>query len=425
MKKEYMVYLLFIAVFQMSYAGEKLASTIYLNNSLNIKRIDETFVIERNDLGAQQTALVPVVISTLGDTIPSQLDDIDRDGEWDELSFEYTLSANEEDKLVIKWTSPAEYPVFPMRTNIRYGKVTSPGKIEELRADFHTNKEALRKTRYPYQLDGVAWENDKMGFRLYFDGRNSRDVFGKRIPEMVLDTVGIGYDGYPTNSYQVPNKWGRDVLNVGKSFGLGGLALASSDTIIPLGDIETGRRDNVDTSVYQLIIEGPVRSVFRIVHKGWHVGQEKIDITQEVTIWGGKYYYENKVLAKAIPSGFNLITGIVRNRNREPLETEKNKSFYAMLTHDQQTTDPRTYMGMALIIPNSNFIKAFDTPESGANILSTWCAKLIPDSLDRLYFDVYAVWDQGDRRFNDRAYYIDFIKQEMLKKSYPVRVKLR
>ena len=33
-----------------------------------------------------------------------------------------------------------------------------------------------------YQTDGPSWENDKVGFRHYLDGRNSKDVFGKKTP---------------------------------------------------------------------------------------------------------------------------------------------------------------------------------------------------------------------------------------------------
>jgi len=33
------------------------------------------------------------------------------------------------------------------------------------------------------QKDSPVWENDKKGFRLYFDGRNTKDIFGKRISD--------------------------------------------------------------------------------------------------------------------------------------------------------------------------------------------------------------------------------------------------
>ena len=104
--------------------------------------------------------------------------------------------------------------------------MTSPGIIEELSRDAHDKHNLPRGSEmYPYQMDGPVWENDKMGFRQYFDGRNCCDVFGKRISEMVLDTVGISPEGHPANTYQVVREWGCDILSAANSFGLGGLAM--------------------------------------------------------------------------------------------------------------------------------------------------------------------------------------------------------
>jgi len=41
---------------------------------------------------------------------------------------------------------------------------------------------------FPYE--GVGWENEIVGYRLYLDERSVTDIFGKRTPSMVLDTVG-------------------------------------------------------------------------------------------------------------------------------------------------------------------------------------------------------------------------------------------
>lgn len=48
-----------------------------------------------------------------------------------------------------------------------------------------------------YLTEGLAWENDKVAFRQYFDLRNTKDIYGKTVPGMVMDTVGTN----PKNSY--------------------------------------------------------------------------------------------------------------------------------------------------------------------------------------------------------------------------------
>lgn len=424
MKKKQCVVILFLLISPFIYSQGERISKIELSNPLLMERIDESFVITRSKLKATQSELVPLIINPNGTPIPSQLDDMDGDKRWDELAFTYTLKSGESVNLTVKWIAPDKYPVFPIRTNIRYGKMTSPGHIEELTSDYRTNKDISWSKNYPYQMDGIAWENDKMGFRHYFDGRNNRDVFGKCIPTMALDTVGIGKNGAPANTYQAEAPWGRDILNVGSSFGLGGLAITSPDTTIQLGNIKKGIEDNVDSTMYRLITEGAVRSVFQLDHTGWNVNNQKINLSQRITIWAGKHNYENVLTVGQLPAGFHLITGIVRLQNKMPLVHTDNKSNHSMLTHDKQTIAPLKQMGMALIIPSSNFVTAFDTPDSGTGILSTWCAKLIPDK-NKINFDVYATWEQEDSRFADRDYFIRFIQSEVDKKGIPVRVILK
>jgi len=40
--------------------------------------------------------------------------------------------------------------------------------------------------------EGPGWESDRVAYRLYLDGRNAIDIFGKRSPDLVLSKVGRG-----------------------------------------------------------------------------------------------------------------------------------------------------------------------------------------------------------------------------------------
>lgn len=177
----------------------------------------------REKLGKRNDALVPVLKNQKGEYIPCQLDDLDGDGEWDELAFVYNIKGKETLNLQVEWIDKTQYPVFSHRTNVHFGKMKSPGVIEEKQTEVHGKENLARggdpDHPYPYQTDGPSWENDKMGFRHYFDGRNCRDVFGKRIPDIVLDTVGIQPDGTPGDTYHVLRQWGRDIMSAANSFG--------------------------------------------------------------------------------------------------------------------------------------------------------------------------------------------------------------
>lgn len=424
MKQSFILILFFLTI-SLAYSQGKLKSKIYLINTIDQERIDESFVVKRSDLGANKSKLMPVILDRNENHVPFQLDDMDGDGEWDELAFVYTLGKREKASLNLEWVTPSMLPTFPTRTNVRYGKMTSPGYIEELTSDYRTPKDLFSSKTYPYQMDGIAWENDLIGFRHYFDGRNNRDIYGKRVSTMALDTVGIGKDGHPANNYQTLSKWGRDILNLSGSFGLGGLAIMSADTIIQLGDIKSGREENVDSTYYGLVTEGAVRSVFQIEYKGWNINGRKINIKQTSVIWAGKHGYENMIEAENLPLGYNLFTGIVRSRNKEALVEKQNKNFCLMMTHDKQTTEPLNYLGMALIIPKSNFIETFNTPDLGNNIKFTWCVKLKLHKKHSIKFDTYAAWELQDPQFSDRNYFIKYIESESDKKNHPIKVSIK
>lgn len=317
------IYILCALLVSFSSCQEKAATTIVLQNPINKERVDESFKLSRAELKAASESLVPVVKKLDGTYVPCQVDDIDRDGVWDELAFVYTLKGEEKVELMVEWVSVSDYPVFERRTNIRYGKMTSPGHVEELAFDMHGKHNLPRSVNYPYQMDGPAWENDKIAFRHYFDGRNCRDLFGKRISEMVLDTVGIRADGYPDNTYQVLREWGCDILSAANSFGLGGLALQLPDTLVRMGVESKDTVDIIDSSHFEIITEGPVRSMFQLDFIGWDVLGTKIDVHETVTIWAGKQGHEEDIRTSPLPENAVLVTGIVANNNtKEPVEVK-------------------------------------------------------------------------------------------------------
>ncbi|MDH6343175.1 hypothetical protein M2480_001801 [Parabacteroides sp. PFB2-12] len=400
--------------------------TITLVNPLNLEHPDAPVVIARDQLAEQAAGLLPLLIDKDGMVIPSQTDDLDGDGQWDELSFVYSLPANGKAEISLTWAEEGEMPSFVRRTNIRYGKMTSPGKVEELQSDWLAKENLPRGEGYPFQMDGIAWENDKVGFRHYFDGRDCRDVFGKRVTDMVLDTVGIKPDGCPGDTYHVLQEWGRDILSVATSFGPGGLAVQKGDSLIRLGVRAGVVNGNVDTARFHIISEGPVRSLFNLEHIGWDVDGEKVNVQQTVTIWAGSYAYENKMTTSPLPAGCAMVTGLVRNNNHQPLVEKtwqnQHRGMVGMVTHDKQSYNKEYYMGLALLLPEEQVVELYDIPEKGKGIDYTWCVRMKPDSQGEYNYKVYGTWELNDPRFADRAYFLGLIDQDGDRMINPVQV---
>jgi hypothetical protein len=70
---------------------------------------------------------------------------------------------------------------------------------------------------FPYE--GIGWENDLIGYRIYIDERSVADVFGKKTPGVALSKMDY------RNKYHEMAEWGMDVMHVGPSQGIGGLGL--------------------------------------------------------------------------------------------------------------------------------------------------------------------------------------------------------
>ncbi|MCD8185196.1 MAG: DUF4861 domain-containing protein [Rikenellaceae bacterium] len=408
-------------------SDQKKPLTVQLSNPTATPRPDESVVLIREQLDPADHRL-PAVMDAQGHYVPSQVDDLDGDGQWDELAFVTDLAPHETAEFKIVWVEPENYPEFPVRTNIRYGVMTRPGHIEELTSDMHYKDQVyfINTEGYPYQMDCVAWENDLVGFRHYYDGRNNKDYFGKRVTDMVLDRVGIREDGTPGDTYHVWADWGRDIMSVGTSFGIGGLAAWVDDSrFVRMGRVNEDPVDVIDSTGYTLIFEGPVRSRFALDFYGWDIEGTKIDLRQEATIWAGKHNYDNRVIAKNLPENIRLMTGFLYNFNDMPLEELDFSQYIGMATHDHQSYDKEFIMGVGMILPKNNVEKLFLSPEYIPQISRTWCAVLNLEPYGEAEYKAYAAWEHQDERFRDREYFLDLIRSEGARLDDPVKVTLK
>ncbi|MEX2603137.1 MAG: DUF4861 domain-containing protein [Gracilimonas sp.] len=400
----------------------------FTNNS-NIDRTDEPIVLSRDMIVDKMGGIgiienqIPVPYYADGNAIPSQLDDIDMDGEWDELAFTLDIPANQTKEVSIRFMDIDELPEFESRTNVRFGVLVNQG-VQPVSHLILTANELPVPLFERFQMDGPAWENDLVGFRQYIDGRNGRDLYGKTSPEMALDTVGISDEGTLEDNYHVMLPWGRDILAVGNSLGLGGLAIINNGEVVRLGVRMDAERNNVDITEYQLIKEGPVRSIFRLTYKGWDIGDEKITLTNDVIIWAGKYSHINKVKLSETETTDTLVVGLVNihNDNAPVLLEETGTEYSAFYTHDKQTYDKGWFLGMGLIFPSEPYAGFMEAPDSGPGVTNSFLNYFELDENKSLEYHVIAGWELSDENFSNPDYFNEFITKEIQKISTPVLI---
>lgn len=408
------VALLVLLFTQCQTASKKAEITI--SNPTSVDLTNKAVSIERSQLtNVPEGVAYPLIISVQGDTIPSQLNDLNGDKQWDELFLVVDLPANGADTYYLKWVK--EQPKYVIRTSARFGKRSSADTpVKPAIGDTLYAKDLPKSLGYqPYQTDGPSWENDKVGFRDYFDGRNAKDLFGKTASFMSPETVGINAEGAVEDNYHVMADWGRDILAVGNSVGLGGYALMAGDQLMRLGVTVDDSINNVDMTTFKIMAEGPVKSVLNYQFKNWHPDGRSYNVDETTSIWPGMYAYQNTVKFSGLKGDETLVIGLVNINDQNPLEEiPVNDQWEVLLTHDMQTYERQWWLGLAIIVPKDLYEGYTEAPKEG-QLTNSFLAKLKVENDKPVTYYAAAGWEMSDERFKDpeffRNYVVNLVKQ--------------
>ncbi len=384
---------------------------IILTNSSSIELTDKAISIQRSQLvKIPEGKVFPLIVSSNGDTIPAQLDDMDGDEIWDELFFVADLPANGKAKFILDWSYIE--PDFRVRTSVRFGKRMSADiPVKPALSEVLTARQIPWTLGFQrYQTDGPTWENDKVGFRHYLDGRNAKDVFGKKIPAISPEEVGLDEKGAPVDNYHVMEDWGRDILSVGNSVGIGGYGLLTGDKLLRLGIIAGDTVNNVEKTSFKIVTEGPVRSVLNYQYSNWKSGNREYEVVENTSIWPGMYGYQNSVKFTGLEGDENLVVGLVNINTEMPLSAYNGNDKYVVLyTHDKQTYEKEWWLGLALIVPRDSYLGFMEAPKTG-QLSNTFLAKLKIENDKPLKYYAVACWELSDKGFKDPDYFKEYIK---------------
>lgn len=393
-------------------------------NPLQTDRTDEVLVLSREQINSVlnlDEGFWPVIKLANGELVPVQVDDLNKDGEWDELAVLLDFTAGEKKTVYLDQVLADNYPEFEKRTNLRLGIIQDDGTFKEV--DRYRALPCDTGFKIIAQAESVSWENDKMAFRVYFDCRNVKDLFGKLKPDLIVDKVQTDELG----SYHELADWGMDILHCGSSLGAGGLALLKNDSLYRLGS----------TAVYeyQKITEGPVRSVFELRYEGWEVDGDDLQAVERISVYPGKYWFKSEVTLSAHPENSEIATGIVTSLlKRDPFQFEA-PGFQCIGTHDVQSLN-NDELGMAVLVPlqeagkigrssDTDFFKlGYKTVEEKnfSNIISETYyigQKYKAQKAAPHYF--FAVWGLDDQRWKTEEGFREYVAGEAGKLASPIR----
>jgi len=402
MQKTFFLYLM-IGILTISCSTES-GVTLQVSNPMNQKRSDAIILLSRGEISRWMdipTDQLPVLTDLQGDYIPCQADDVDGDGQWDELFAMTSMEAKASMNILIKFVVPEEYPDFPVRTNLHLGdakndyqKLHSASRLEGI--TYHNYAAVTEAT---FQMEGAAWENDRVGFRNYMDQRNGMDIFGKTTTAMVMDVV--GKKGEP--SYHEPGEWGMDVLKVGTSLGAGAIGYQYKDSIYRVGDNGSGS--------YDVVFRGPLRSRFNLTYTNWTVEEQALNVSHQIEIIAGRRCYQSNVVYTGTDESMALVPGIVNMKSSELHVRELNEQYTALITFDHQAEDG-SLLAMALVVANPYLKSHGETRDEGEGIIQSYYAVLDAAPGEPVPYRFYALWEHEDPRWSSLEEITKYLKKE-------------
>ena len=204
-----------------------------------------------------------------GHFIEYQMDDIDKDGIWDELFFYVDIGPREE-KTIYLYIGEAERGLYTHKTHAGigyYGRHIVP-----------------------------FWEAEYVGWKLWFP--MSVDLHGKREPMLTA------YPEYKDNlsGYYMPYEYGTDIMTVSATFGSGGIGVseiaADPDSVSRPGyNFRTGEGPFTSTRYsFDVVVNGPLRSMILARTMNWHTGSGQYAVEQYYTAYAHKSWSTCKVV---------------------------------------------------------------------------------------------------------------------------------
>ncbi|MDR2886068.1 MAG: DUF4861 domain-containing protein, partial [Rikenellaceae bacterium] len=232
--------------------------------------------------------------------IPSQLDDLNGNGVPDEVVFTTDFEGGQSRDFWVLFTNIA--PVkerYPARVHaqmfLKNGSVNEPKKEICATADNMYNK---------LHHHGPAFESELVAYRIYFDKKQTADLYGKY--EKGLELAETMW--YPTDK-QLAEGAGDDIIRVFGSVGVGTLKG---------WDPETGKATHiapVARRCARIVVNGPVRTIVDMRVEAWEYRGRKVDLTSRYVLYAGHRDCEVRNTLKNA-SGLTFCTGVMKMAER-------------------------------------------------------------------------------------------------------------
>lgn len=349
---------------------------------------------------------------TNGHAIFHQLDDLDKDGIWDELFFQMNIKAKEKKTIYVYFGE-----------NIRGW---NPHRT-------HANIGSYCRHQMPF------WESENIGWKIWF--ANSVDVFAKRKPMLMANRLYMGnLDGYGV-AYENED-FGSDIQSVDFSFGGGAICLfefaghpekisrprftPAHEKLAPNSLWNAGQISDTRYA-YEVICNGPLRSIVKIKTMNWDTGNGFYEYNQYYTAYAGQSYCTSKVVyTQFLPKQTGVLMGCgIRKKPEENFFIQQDGMLISSGPEnikDPENIDDRDvwhlpFIGAGLIVksqykPEYHFIEDFRGNHT---------FRVSPDANNSYEYMLLNAWSEG-AVYNNQNSFTEYVKKCELEYNNPLKI---
>ena len=275
MKKKIFTALLLLCVLLVAAEAQetKKSFTVEVSNTWNKAKADEPVVIKLSEINPQFRVRSAVVMNG-NEEIPSQLDDLNGDRRPDELAFLVDLPAKGKKTLTITLSSAKSDKTYPARVYAEMLVSDKKGKHVPVQSVTIPGTSNIYNQMHHH---GPAFESELVAYRLYFDHKQTVDIYGKFNKPVIKLQYEVS-QFYPTDE-QLARGFGDDVLMVGGSCGVGALKGWDGKKATHITPVAT--------LTERIIAYGPVRTISEIEVADWQYQGSELNMTNRYTLYGG------------------------------------------------------------------------------------------------------------------------------------------
>jgi len=385
--------------------------SIRAKNKLRAAYSDLPIILDYHKLQQRSKGLDPLhCLIKSGETeIPCQVNDADGDGQPEEIVFLADFKAGEKRQFsLISGPEGISRTAYPRRTQAEISHKTN-GHWESRKyigGDFN-NVDFLRvpdeHTDHSFYIryEGPGWESDKVGYRFYLDWRNAIDIFGKLTDKMVLQQVGL--DGF--DSYHEPANWGMDVFKVGKTLGLGSIALWKDEKVRMVA--------KTDSVTCRIALNGPLESMIETRYYGWDVDGIRNNLNSKLTILGGSRVTKHQLRLEG--DGGIFCTGLIKDKKAGlilPRQPEKGWTY--MATWGRQSLNDDS-LGIAILVNTKDLVKMTEDSINHVVVLK-------PED-GRLCYYLLGAWEKEPEGIKTEREFIAYLDALVAILNEPLKIK--